>query len=529
MNKIIILTILIALLLRVPNFYFPALTPDEARVGYRGYTLARDGRDELGRVFPLLFNSLQDYQLPLLSYITALGVFILGKSEFGIRIPYILIGVALVLLTYQIIKTITDKRAVWVAAALLVAFSPTMIFLSKFPNEPIVALFLLLLIFYIITRRNINIPILLITTVLCSLLIKGLWMVLTIYVFFILKVFRPDLSFKKEILLLVTSLLAPLVVFVIFLTAEQSERSLVENNLSLFTDITIKNGIDRLRGQSFESGWPAQAGRLLFNKVAYLNTGILHWLSNIQPSVYFGQFDSSGLLGYFRSGGFPKLAIIPFFAGLVFLLRSGVFKERFLLVFPLLLTIPALLVYPKLSLELTALTIPFIAMVIAFGLASIPKKFSGFILLVMILEVVFNVLFVETEVKNANILRPGWVKPISEKIHDLSLQEKVLVSDDIVTDITPYIQWFTSFKPADGFIAVDSPYKFRQTNLGNISVVGFDNHFVSCSALEGSVIIASERDLKRIQNVFNNTPINVYSDTGGENRAYLMSDKVCIK
>ena len=57
----------ISVFIRLINISLPFFTADEARIAYRGYVLASLGKDELGRSYPLIFNSKNDYQLPVTS------------------------------------------------------------------------------------------------------------------------------------------------------------------------------------------------------------------------------------------------------------------------------------------------------------------------------------------------------------------------------------------------------------------------------------------------------------------------------
>ena len=150
------LLILVAIMLRSLDISYPAFTPDEARITYRGFTLATTGEDELGRRFPLIFNGAEDYQFPLVSYITSLGVLIFGKSDLGVRIPFVLIGVVLIFLTYKNALFLTGDKKFGYLASLLVAFSPPLIFLSKIPNETIVLTTLITFLFYLLTREKMN-------------------------------------------------------------------------------------------------------------------------------------------------------------------------------------------------------------------------------------------------------------------------------------------------------------------------------------------------------------------------------------
>src|SRR3989344_2682579 len=97
----LLLIIFAAFIIRILNLPFPVFTSDEASVAFRGYTLATTAKDELGRVAPILFNSSEYYQLPAVSYITALGMLVFGKTDFGARAPFILTSVVIVLLIFK--------------------------------------------------------------------------------------------------------------------------------------------------------------------------------------------------------------------------------------------------------------------------------------------------------------------------------------------------------------------------------------------------------------------------------------------
>ena len=116
----VIILIFLAVLLRIFNFSFPAFTTDEVRIAFRGYEISRNGVDELGRKFPYLFNSLDDYQLPLISYISTLGAGIFGKSELGTRIPFIIMGLILMLLTYKVATQLRRERSFHFFSAFIV-------------------------------------------------------------------------------------------------------------------------------------------------------------------------------------------------------------------------------------------------------------------------------------------------------------------------------------------------------------------------------------------------------------------------
>lgn len=524
---LIIFLLLSAFIIRLFPTDFPKFTTDEARIAARGYTLMKTGKDEFGRNFPLVFNSLEDYQLPVVSYITAIGELIFGKSEFGARIPFILIGTLLVLLTYKIAKSFSQDSFIWYISAFVVAFSPGLIFLSKVPNETEVLTFIFTLLFYLLINKK-NLLLVVPVMIISVLTSKQAWFILLPFTFFTVIFYQKSLEKKKKLKLTGIALIIVFLTFVLFLTIPQAKRSLLENNFSLFSSLTIKNGIDKLRGQGIQSGWPQFIDRFLFNKAFFLIVGFLHWLSNISPAVYFGQLDNSGRMNYSFLGAWSKILLIPFSLGLYFLIRKGDQQKKLLLLFFLILTFPSFFVYPNASLEVVLLTLPFMALVIAFGFEQLNKKITTLILFLMITEVIINIYKLTPDYRNTTALRPIWVTGLTNDIHDESKVNKTAVSDDIVFDIVPYIEWLTLFNPIDGYIQVESPYKYRQYKLTNIKIVGSDESFTTCMINDQINPFVSNRDLNKIRQQFEVKIIKTYKDSNDQIIAYQI-ERACVK
>lgn len=520
---LLLLLIAAAFIIRAINLSFPAFTSDEARIAYRGYTLATTGTDELGRKLPVVFNSLTDYQLPAVSYFTAGGQLIFGKSEFGARMPFLVLGTVLAFLIYQISKNFDQSFFFRLTTAFIVVFSPVLIFLSKVPNETILLTFIFALLFYLLLNKR-NLVFIIITMILSVLTSKNAWLILFPFTLFTVIFYQRSLERKKKFVMIGLSALIVFSAFTLFLSIPQSKRSLMENNFSIFSDITIKNGIDKLRGQGMESAWPPLVDRLLFNKSHFLITGSLHWLSHLNPAIYFGQFDNSGRLNYSYLGAWPKVLIIPFFTGLFFLIKAGDRKKKLLTVYFLILTYPSIFIYPNLSLELIALTLPFMALVLTFGFVELKKKITIIILILAIMELGINIFNLTPDYKNTNTLRPTWIGQLTDNAFEKSKVNKVAISDDIVADIVPYIEWYSPFNPKAGFLQVDSPYKFRQYSLANIKIIGSDESFNTCGKNERVKIFVSIRDLNKIRRQFDIKIIDSYA----EDKA-LLGEGACIK
>lgn len=529
--RLTVLLIFLALLVRVIPLNFPFFSADEARIAARGYTLATVGTDELGRAFPLLFNSLEDYQLPAASYIGASGIFMFGKSDPGIRIPFTLVSVLIVLLVYKVSAIFSPAKEFRLLSALIAAFSPALIFLSKIPNETIVLTFGLILLFYLLTKEKANLLLIFAAMVFSLSTAKNAWWTLPPFVVLTMLFFQPNFSKKTKTGIIFISLALTIATLVIFLQVPQSSRSLLENNFPIFQEGSIKAAIDRLRGQGLESGWPSLGERILFNKAQIVPVGFLHWLSNLQPAVLFGQFDSTGMKGFTGMGAFPKALIIPFIWGIIVAVRKN---SRFsvLLLYFLILTFPIIFTYPRDQQNIIATALPFLSFIIALGLTNLNKLLKYSVIIFMVLEVIVNMLYLSPDIKKTGKARPGWIKPLAEELYDISLKNRVAVSDDLARDVAPFLSWLTPLKTKD-FKNIQFPYRFSQTELPNIKIIGSDNTFYNCGFDQPTYVFSSKRDFTEIQRWLNiNMPKitkKVYIDDSGNETAYLLEPTVCVK
>ncbi|RJQ27903.1 hypothetical protein C4577_00480, partial [Candidatus Parcubacteria bacterium] len=248
LNIKLLILLVIAFALRIYNFEEPFFTTDEVRLSYRGYSLVTTGKDEFGRVIPWIFNSLNDYQLPVSSYVSTFGISMFGKSELGARLPFMLTGLVFILLLYYISKMFSSQPSSWYWSGFIAATSPILIFYSKVPNEVIILAVLILYIFYLLSKgkiRNFELCLLFLVILLASLTSKIAWLILFPFTLYVLIVNRGQFFLQQKQIIISCAFLIPLLVIFLFLQIPQSKRSLMENNFSLFSDVTIKNGINK--------------------------------------------------------------------------------------------------------------------------------------------------------------------------------------------------------------------------------------------------------------------------------------------
>jgi 4-amino-4-deoxy-L-arabinose transferase-like glycosyltransferase len=146
--KILFIILIFAAIIRIYNLSSvpPALTPDEAALGYNAYSILKTGRDEHGQLMPLIFKSFGDYKPGLYVYLSIPFVFLMGLNEFAVRLPSVIAGLVIIYLVYLIFKKLFFKStSLPIVAAIVTAFNPYLIYFSRGAWEANVSLALTLI------------------------------------------------------------------------------------------------------------------------------------------------------------------------------------------------------------------------------------------------------------------------------------------------------------------------------------------------------------------------------------------------
>ena len=114
----------------------PSLTPDEASLGYNAYSVLKTGRDEYGKLLPVIFKSFGDYKPGLYVYLTVPSVLVFGLNEFAVRLPSALFGIISVWLIYLVVKKLFHSLEIKnykleIIAAAVAAMNPWLIYFSR--------------------------------------------------------------------------------------------------------------------------------------------------------------------------------------------------------------------------------------------------------------------------------------------------------------------------------------------------------------------------------------------------------------
>lgn len=143
MKRLIWLIIILAAILR---FYrldvLPALNADEAAIGYNSYSLIKTGNDEHGNLWPVHFQSFNDYKPGLYFYLVLPFVAFFGLNEWAVRIPGAFLGVSTVFVVWLLVKELfPDRKWLPELSAFFLTISPWHIHFSRGGWEVNVATF----------------------------------------------------------------------------------------------------------------------------------------------------------------------------------------------------------------------------------------------------------------------------------------------------------------------------------------------------------------------------------------------------
>ena len=150
------LNIGLALFLRIYNLSTNpgGFDQDEAVNGIDAYSIGQTFRDHHGNFLPPMLESFEDWVSPTLTYITVPFIWVLGLSEFSVRLPVALIGAASVLVMYLLVKRLTRRKDLALLASFFLCIMPWSIMSSRWAIPPSIVTFFLLLTLYVYCRAT---------------------------------------------------------------------------------------------------------------------------------------------------------------------------------------------------------------------------------------------------------------------------------------------------------------------------------------------------------------------------------------
>lgn len=312
-----------------------ALFGDEIDVGYQAWSLVSTGRDYMGHLLPTYIQSLAEWRAPLLMYLTAPFVGILGPTDLAVRLPVALIGIASIYLIYLLAKTLfkssPDVKYLALFSALLLALTPWHIHYSRAAFEVVPLIFLTMLGTLLFLRGKYFaslIPFIL------TLFTYSTAMVFTpLFLLGLLFIEKPKLGLKKNWtrLILPIILVAP-VIYNVFFGAAGGRFNLV----SIFGDPKIIESVILQRTDP----WVSKSFIEVFfhNKYhAILMTFVNNYLTAFSPQFLFISGDPFFRHSVSMVGELLIVTLPLLLAGLFFIFKNLSQKENKLLLLWLLL------------------------------------------------------------------------------------------------------------------------------------------------------------------------------------------------
>lgn len=313
----------------------PSLSWDEVSIGYNAYSIAKTGRDEHGKFFPLdAFTAYGDYKPPLSIYATVPFVSLLGLTEEAVRLPSALAGTLTVALVYFLASELFRVGALSLLASALLAISPWHIQLSRAGFEANIAVFFVVLGMYLVCRTR---------TRPRYWLIALLPFVASIYTFNSARYFSPILGVGVLVWLggnlqkQARWLMGGIVIAAVFLLPiaphlMSKEARLRFEEVNIFSD----SGIVLTANSRIEFDNQALLGKILHNRrIGYLRSYLLHFFDHFDPQFLFVRGDGNPKFSIQDVGQLYSIEF-PFLVAGVYFVLSRFRREGLLLLFWLL-------------------------------------------------------------------------------------------------------------------------------------------------------------------------------------------------
>jgi len=453
----LLLIIFVSIFLRVYGLsrYPVGFHSQEALLGWRAQSILLTGKDETGRFLPLIFSSLEGYQLPFSTYLLIPSVKILGLNEIAVRLTFALFGILAIVSLFGIIRLLLPqekKLALW--ATFFFAINPWSLWQSRIASASHLSLSLFLIGFFFLLlamKKNWSLPISIIFLAFSLYTAKLVWFFIFLFLL-ILWFFKR----KKEILITFFTLiilLAPLLF--LYNKVPQAKLDFLKHDLTLFSDTTITSKIDMMRGEDIQVGYPF-FGKIFYNKTFYIEKLAENFLRHFNPRFYFASGDSNPLHGLTNFG--PILFVfLPFTLMGVWLMFK---KEKnffyFLFFWFLVGIIPSVLSLPSPDEEKSIFVLPVLAILSAYALAKLKKIYLvafWFLLIVNVSIVCFDAMIKEP-LRVQEKWQYGYKNLAIFLNRNLEGCKKIFLTDSYGSDPGPLLLFYFNY----------SPEKFIQNN-----------------------------------------------------------------
>lgn len=361
---------------------------DESSLGYNAYSISETLRDEHGEFLPLTrFIAFGDYKAPGYIYTASPFIKIFGLNEFSVRLPSVLAGTLLVLVTFLLANELKLGKKMSLASAFVLAISPWAIQFSRGAFEANLAtLFTALGVYFYLRQLNSK-------KFLFSVVISAIFFALSMYSFNTHRIFTPLLvtvlilgqfwkcrwkSLDKIIPFSLCLLLFILPLIPFMLSKEGRLR---------FQEVAWINDLEpiKITNERMIRDGNTSLGKVIHNRrIVYGLEFLKHYFDHFQGNYLFFSGDVNPRLGIQTIGLFywVELALILF--GLFQLVKYKSFASVLLISWIVLAPIPAAFARETPHALRTLNMIPAPQIIIAIGLVSLMRKWRYLIPLALV-------------------------------------------------------------------------------------------------------------------------------------------------
>lgn len=373
-----VLLFLIVLLGFVLRFYQLGQVPDgfhadEAAWGYNAYSILHTGKDEYGKVLPLVLKSFGDYKGAIYSYLDIPFIALLGLTAFATRIPSAIFAVLLIVLTYFFTKKLLKNEKIALLSSFLLAISPWHIILSRVTADFDIAIFFILLLAYSLlelidkfNKKWFSIAVASGVLAIFTYTASRFFVILVVILFLLYSFNNNKRGWKinRSILLSFCVLLITGIVYTYFVPISRF------NQVSIFSNTQTQLVLNEQLREDGVTGVGVLEARMFHNKIVNYTRTIL------QNTGQYFTFDY-----LFLNGGYPQRERVPdvglfyiweapfLLIGIYAILRKKKRKEILLLAWWLILLIPTIITFDEIpNVHRNLVVLPAMIIIIAIGI-----------------------------------------------------------------------------------------------------------------------------------------------------------------
>jgi len=327
-HKIFWLIVLLTIGLRIPLLTSipPALSVDEAGIGYNAYSILKTNKDEHGvGPFPIAIKSFGDFKAPGTHYLLIPFISKFGLSPESIRLPTAILSIISIIAVYYLTLELFGNQQLSLITAFLLTISPWHIFISRTAYEPMNALVfgLVSLVAILMSRKRkflffIGLLFMAISifTYTAPILLLPIIITLTLYIF------RHQFFNKsRQNIILILSFIISVLIIVIISIKYSSEKSQTTVFHAPITIQTIHHRLDLISQQQI----PQIISRSVVNKYDYIFKSVINsYLAAYKPDFLFYRPDANitHSLGHLGFGNFYLFFLPLFILGFIIIFRE---------------------------------------------------------------------------------------------------------------------------------------------------------------------------------------------------------------